>query len=40
MESRADNVEKQVRKYIEDNSLSEKDLEKIYLNIKLSCGGK
>ncbi|MBC2420060.1 hypothetical protein HGI38_25815 [Clostridium beijerinckii] len=38
--SRADNVEKQVRKYIEDNSLSEKDLEKIYLNIKLSCGGK
>ena len=38
--SRANDVEKQVRKYIKDNSLSEKDLEKIYLNIKLSCGGK
>ena len=38
--SRADDIEKQVRKYIKDNNLSEKDLEKIYLNIKLSCGGK
>ena len=38
--SMAGDVEKQVRKYIEDNNLSEKDLEKIYLNIKLSCGGK
>lgn len=38
--TRGDDVEKQVRKYIEDNNLAEKDLEKIYLNIKLSCGGK
>lgn len=38
--ARADDVEKQVREYIEENNLSEKDIKKIYLNIKLSCGGK
>jgi len=38
--TRVADVEEQVRKYIKDNNLSEKDLEKIYLNIKLSCGGK
>lgn len=30
---------KLVRKYIKDNDLSEEELSKIYLNIKLSCGG-
>ncbi|MCY6354750.1 polymorphic toxin type 15 domain-containing protein [Clostridium sp. ZS2-4] len=37
--TRANNVEEKVREYIKDNDLSEDDLKKIYLNIKLSCGG-
>ncbi len=37
--TRVDGVEEQVRKYIKDNNLLKEDLEKIYLNIKLSCGG-
>lgn len=38
--TRADDVESQVRDYIKNNNLSKEELKKIYLNIKLSCGGK
>ncbi|MDP4181828.1 MAG: polymorphic toxin type 15 domain-containing protein [Bacillota bacterium] len=37
--ARADEVQNSVEKYIKDNNLSEEDLGKVYLNIKLSCGG-
>ena len=37
--TRADDVEKQVREYIQNNDLSPGDLENIHLNIKLSYWG-
>jgi hypothetical protein len=37
--TRADDFGDSVQQYVKDNNLADKDIEKIHLNVKLSCGG-